>query len=100
MCVLQALPVYCFLLSPSTHSLHVSTRAGHLQVNIFFSPKEGLRATLSPSLVLISTVAPESLAKEFLLLLPVVPRKFWNSASTRPCLILSKCFKFITECSS
>jgi hypothetical protein len=25
-----------FLLSPSTHSLHVSVRAGHLQVNIFF----------------------------------------------------------------
>jgi hypothetical protein len=24
------------LLSPSTHSLHVSARAGHLQVNIFF----------------------------------------------------------------
>jgi hypothetical protein len=26
-----------FLLSPSTHSLHVSARAGHLQVIIFFS---------------------------------------------------------------
>jgi hypothetical protein len=25
------------LLSPSTHSLHVSARAAHLQVNIFFS---------------------------------------------------------------
>jgi hypothetical protein len=24
------------LLSPSTHSLHVSAREGHLQVNIFF----------------------------------------------------------------
>jgi hypothetical protein len=27
------------LLSPSTHSLHVSARVGHLQVNIFFSFK-------------------------------------------------------------
>jgi hypothetical protein len=27
------------LLSPSTHSLHVSARAGHLQVNIYFLSK-------------------------------------------------------------
>jgi hypothetical protein len=32
-----------FLLSPSTHSLHILARAGHLQVNILFSflPLEG-----------------------------------------------------------